>query len=153
MAPQPVNCFLFKVRFTLPLLYQDPKGTAKSVSFGFLCSLKGSDPREIHTRSVMANICSNAARSEMKAPRAGSAACGRQQSSGGSFTQDAFARPPSAARRHGCPSPAHCVSLRFWRISPKLHHKQNRTRSCLRFLLANSGGKSCPVLGTDVCVR
>ena len=93
MAPQPVNCFLFKVRFTLPLLYQDPKGTAKSVSFGFLRRRQGSDPREIHPRSVMANICSNDARSEMKAPRADSAACERQQSSGGSFMQDAFARP------------------------------------------------------------
>ena len=45
-----------------------------------------------------------------------------------------------------------CVSLRLWRISPKLHHKQNRTRSCLRFLLANSGGQVMSCFG-DGCLR
>ena len=48
------------VRFSVVLLHQNPKDTAKSVSFGFLRSFKGSAPREIHPRSVMANICSNA---------------------------------------------------------------------------------------------
>ena len=33
--------------------------TAKSVSFGFLCSRQGSDPRALQTSSVMENICSN----------------------------------------------------------------------------------------------
>ena len=49
------------VRFSVVLLHQNPKDTAKSVSFGFLRSFKGSAPRGIALRSVMANISSNAA--------------------------------------------------------------------------------------------
>ena len=62
--------------FESPRLHQNPKDTAKSVSFGFLRSRQGSDPRVLGTLSVKENICSNATRSEMKDPRAGSAACG-----------------------------------------------------------------------------
>ena len=37
------------------------RDTAKSVSFGFLYSRQGSDPRVLGTPSVTENICSNAA--------------------------------------------------------------------------------------------
>ena len=51
---------LNKNRFMLLPLHQDPKDTARAVSFGFLRSLNGSDPRVIEPLGVTANICSNA---------------------------------------------------------------------------------------------
>ena len=60
--------------FESPRLHQNPKDTAKSVSFGFLCSRQGSGPRVLRTQSVMENICSNTAGGVMIDSRAGSAA-------------------------------------------------------------------------------
>ena len=56
------------------MLHQNSKDTAKSVSFGFLCSRKGSDPRDLRTLNVTENICSNTAGGVMINPRVGSAA-------------------------------------------------------------------------------
>ena len=75
------------VRFSVVLLHQNPKDTAKSVSFGFLCSRQGSDPRVLGTPSVTANICSITAGSVMKDSRAGSAAA-----------QPTLSPPPSPER-------------------------------------------------------
>ena len=60
--------------FESPRLHQNPKDTAKSVSFGFLCSRQGSDPRDLRTLNVTENICSNTAGGVMINPRVGSAA-------------------------------------------------------------------------------
>ena len=82
------------------------RDTAKSVSFGFLRSRQGSDPRVLGTLSVKENIYSNATRSEMKDPRAGSAAA----------AADAFALPHHPGHvRH--PSQTHpiFISLPLWR--------------------------------------
>ncbi len=60
--------------FESPRLHQNPKDTAKSVSFGFLRSRQGSDTRDLRTLNVTENICSNTAGGVMINPRAGSAA-------------------------------------------------------------------------------
>ena len=65
--------------FESPRLHQNPKDTAKSVSFGFLCSRQGSDPRALGTPSVTENKWSNTAGGVMINPRVGSAACGARR--------------------------------------------------------------------------
>ena len=63
-------------RFISFILHQNPKDTAKSVFFGFLHSLKGSDPRVIEPLGVTANICSNAGGGVIMAFESGRAAAG-----------------------------------------------------------------------------
>ena len=75
LSPFPITRDMSDIYGEAPLV-TTCRDTAKSVSFGFLRSRQGSDPRVLGTLSVKENIYSNATRSEMKDPRAGSAACG-----------------------------------------------------------------------------
>ena len=108
--------------FESPRLHQNPKDTAKSVSFGFLRSRQGSDPRVLGTLSVKENIYSNATRSEMKDPRAGSAAA----------AADAFARAVARAERPACKSISPVRHLPLWRSSPRHDLPRHRKVGVLR---------------------
>ena len=128
--------------FESPRLHQNPKDTAKSVSFGFLRSRQGSDPRVLGTLSVKENICSNATRSEMKDPRAGSAAA----------AADAFARAVARAERPACKSISPVRHLPLWRSSPRHDLPRHRKVGVLRIFAQASGERTSAQHFTCACL-
>ena len=96
-------------------------------------SRQGSDPRVFGTLSVKENIYSNATRSEMKDPRAGSAAA----------AADAFARAVARAERPACKSISPVRHLPLWRSSPRHDLPRHRKVGVLRIFAKPAGERTC----------